>query len=684
MKPLPRSPRLLFAISVCSVCCFAYVAHGRNSQSKPMQVIQKMDSPANTSISGVELAQLSQPKNTNLAPEITTTPLSLDNDLTTELINLDLDTRASMPGYDDLLSSNTGLLSNRSSLTSGPSTSLRDRDADLHDDLITLPPIPYEKTSTTTLDMPSLLTSEYDVTTSSLQIPTSSTVSLNSIYTDPRAGNFQGDLASLTKSKNVRKMSLLQVICQSLELNQALRIERLRPEVSNTAIEAAEGEFDTILDGGVGYGSSHRSTLGPKPRSGPDNRSDDIAVSRNLDYNVGVHGRLPSGTNYSATFNGSRASTNRTEPFYSNGLNLNITQNLLRGRGCDVNMISVWTAQNNFVISLYQLQNTLINLVTDVQKAYWDVYLAYEALDIRQKGYQVAREQRERTEEFVRVGRSAPLDALAAQAEEASRISDVINAISDLKQRQLALLQLINPENLSTGWKSLIFPNEKPVLPTERLVPEERVRLARYYRPDLRQAEIDLANGDLEVYRTANGLLPQLDFVIGLGLAGNGDSQWSSVKRTADYDHRSYDLGLQFSYPLQNRQANAAHRRANFQKAMAEEAVRNYCQVIDVEVRTAILEIERTSRLIYSTKVTEELRRRQLEAETEKFRVGRSTQIEVSQAQRDFVQSQLDRVSAEVANIKAYLELYRVEGTALQRRGIQPIHIAPESGVPAG
>src|SRR5690606_21089378 len=102
------------------------------------------------------------------------------------------------------------------------------------------------------------------------------------------------------------------------------------------------------LEGSVGYGSSHQSTLGPRPRSGPDLRSRDVAVSRNLDYDVGLRGRTPEGTNYNLNFSGNRNTTNRTEPFFRNNLNLDITQNLLRGAGSDVNLISVWTAQNNF------------------------------------------------------------------------------------------------------------------------------------------------------------------------------------------------------------------------------------------------------------------------------------------------------------------------------------------------
>lgn len=675
-KPLCiRTCAVIAGISACGIAIAA-----SNAVSTQQKIVQKFSPQSVTSISGDQLAQLSQTKLPSLANEISTASVELGTDY--DFSDIDLDLGTTVPVYSDL--------STTSGLTTGTDTAvfndtLRNRTLDLQESLLSLPPIGYDTTTSTLLDVSTLLSDAYMDTTATLIYEESTgTMQLRDMYKDPRAGNFLGDLDSLTSSKNIIKMSLLLVVCQSLERNQSLRIDKLRPEIANTAIEGAEGEFDTVLEASAGASSNRRSTLGPRLNTGPDNRVDDIAISRNLDYDVALRGRAPTGTNYNLSFSGNRNATNRTEPFFSNDLNLNITQNLLRGAGSDVNLISVWTAQNNFVISLYQLQNTLINLITDVQRAYWDIYLAYETLDIRRKAFEVAREQRERIEEFVRVGRSAPLDSLAAQAEEASRVSDIINAIANLKQRQLVLLRLINPENLSTGWRSLIFPSEEPILPTEKLVPEERVRLARYYRPDLRQAQIDLANNELEVHRTANGMMPLLDFVIGLGLGGVGDTQYESLKRVPETDTRNYAVGFQFSYPLQNRAARAANRRANFQKSAAEEAIQNFCQLIDVEVRTAILEIERTSRLIYSTQVTEELRRRQLEAETEKFRVGRSTQIEVSQAQRDFVQSQLDRVVAEVANINAYLELYRVEGTALQRRGIQPIHITPESGVPAG
>ncbi len=56
--------------------------------------------------------------------------------------------------------------------------------------------------------------------------------------------------------------------------------------------------------------------------------------------------------------------------------------------------------------------------------------------------------------------------------------------------------------------------------------------------------------------------------------------------------------------------------------------------------------------------------------ETEKFRLGKSTSLLVAQAQRDLVSSQIDEVQAVVSYLKAFVEMYRLEGSLLDRRGI--------------
>ncbi len=474
-----------------------------------------------------------------------------------------------------------------------------------------------------------------------------------------------------SSGKGVKTLTLLDAICWALEANQTLKIERLRPEVAATAIEGAWGAFDTRLSAQAAVGSAHSSTLGPRPKDAPETRVEDERVSRQSGVSVDLSGRLPTGTDYDLGFEINRSATNSSLPFYNSALNLSITQNLLRGAGPKVNLVQVRTAENTYLISRYQLQQALINLVANVETAYWDLYLSYKTLEIRLEAYRLAKEQRRRTEEFVRVGRGTPLGLFGAHAEESARISDVINAVAEVKRRRFILLQLLNPDRAPQGWETRIVPKEEPTVPTELLVPDQHVAVAMRYRPDLQQALLDLANGELEVVRTRNGLFPALDFFTNVGLSGVGDNPSDANSRLSDYP--SWRLGLQFSYPLQNRTARAAYRRATFNRAIAEEAVTNYKQNIEIDVRLAINEIERTRRLIESTHITRLLREQELAAEVEKFRVGRSTQLLVAQAQRDLTAARVDEITAVVAHIKAYLALFKAEGSLLQRRGIQPV-----------
>ncbi|MDZ7386223.1 MAG: TolC family protein, partial [candidate division KSB1 bacterium] len=65
------------------------------------------------------------------------------------------------------------------------------------------------------------------------------------------------------------------------------------------------------------------------------------------------------------------------------------------------------------------------------------------------------------------------------------------------------------------------------------------------------------------------------------------------------------------------------------------------------------------------------LQEKNLEAEMEKFRVGRSTNLLVLQVQRDLTSSRLNEVRAAVDYLKALTALHVMEGTLLVRRAIQ-------------
>ena len=114
----------------------------------------------------------------------------------------------------------------------------------------------------------------------------------------------------------------------------------------------------------------------------------------------------------------------------------------------------------------------------------------------------------------------------------------------------------------------------------------------------------------------------------------------------------------------------AAHRRAQLSRTQAQDALDNLDQLVEVDVRIAYIEVNRTKQQITATSVTRRFNEEKLRTETEKLRVGKSTSFLVAQAQRDLLVSRIAEVQALANYLKALIDLYRQDGSLLERRGI--------------
>ena len=129
-------------------------------------------------------------------------------------------------------------------------------------------------------------------------------------------------------------------------------------------------------------------------------------------------------------------------------------------------------------------------------------------------------------------------------------------------------------------------------------------------------------------------------------------------------------LGVEFSYPIGNRAARARDERAALSRQRDQDALANMTQLVEQDVRAAYIEISRAREQIAATEAMRRLQEQTLQSEIEKFRLGRSTTLLVAQAQRDLLSAQISEVQAKAAYLKAIVNLYRLEGTLLERRGV--------------
>jgi outer membrane protein TolC len=94
-------------------------------------------------------------------------------------------------------------------------------------------------------------------------------------------------------------------------------------------------------------------------------------------------------------------------------------------------------------------------------------------------------------------------------------------------------------------------------------------------------------------------------------------------------------------------------------------------RLVELDIRSAYIEALKTRQMIEATKVTRELQQKNMDAELEKFRVGKSTNFLVLQAQRNFTAAKLEESGAMVGYLNSLIDLYQMQGTLLERRGIE-------------
>jgi outer membrane protein len=180
--------------------------------------------------------------------------------------------------------------------------------------------------------------------------------------------------------------------------------------------------------------------------------------------------------------------------------------------------------------------------------------------------------------------------------------------------------------------------------------------------------------------------LPVLDLFITLGKSGFADSFTGAI---AAIDEPGYDFtaGLRAEYPIGNRAARALDLRARTSRDQARIGLDNLAQLVSQDVRATHLEVDRARRQIDASAITRAAQEEVVRAELAKFEAGTSTAFFVAQAQRDLLEARIVETRAVVAYRLAVIDLYRLEGSLLERRGItgpgaRPLHLAP--GPPPG
>lgn len=458
-------------------------------------------------------------------------------------------------------------------------------------------------------------------------------------------------------------LSLDDAINSALRNNIALSVKNYQPQISQTEVEKEKARFDSTLKIQISGSERNGRTLSPQKKLNE-------SISNSTNAAVSLDQRNTSGTRTAVELSHVRNRSATVDDLYATRLGLTLEHPLRQGAGREVNLVSLRKAELDLDWSEYELQGFVLALTAQVETLYWQYYLRLRQLEIVKESLKLAEQQREETNRRIEVGSIAESEAAAAEAEVALRYEELINAESQAVTSAVAILRAINHDR-ENFWKLRPELTDAPLLKyPDQLELGEHLKTALQKRPELAQAHLLSEKDELDIVQSKNGLLPKLDFFVTIGQTGYATTPGPSVSQFGKTD--TYDVSAGFVYEISRgrRAAKAELRRSKISHSMRQEAIKNLEQVIKEDVIKAFIEIKRTMQQMTATAATSQKQFEKLRVEEVKFSVGKTTSFQVAQAQRDLTAAQIAEIKAAVDYTTAIIELFRADGSLLERNRI--------------
>jgi outer membrane protein TolC len=362
-------------------------------------------------------------------------------------------------------------------------------------------------------------------------------------------------------------------------------------------------------------------------------------------------------------------------PYYLNELQLKLTQPLLRDFGTDVNRARITISRNNRRVSLLEFRNTLEKQLFETERLYWqlvqserEVGIQQDLLDRSLETYQILYNRFIANLDVSRIQVSQAKTFVEAQRAVLVRAKSRVAAISDqLKQR-------MNDPDFPAAGPVVILPADSPIVDPIDFQLQELIDTALDFRPELGQQILRIRTAEITQEVARNNLLPQLNFTGSLSIQGVGLNVGQALKDQRQWDDLSSSIGLELEVPIGNRAARAIYRRVELQRYQAIEQFHGLVDTAEVEVKSALREV--------NTTWDEIVQRRQSRFAAQDTLLGIQQRVEADEPLTpEFVQLQLDaqerlaRAAAdEAAAVAAYntaiAQLEQAKGTLLRYNNV--------------
>jgi outer membrane protein TolC len=462
-------------------------------------------------------------------------------------------------------------------------------------------------------------------------------------------------------------LTVEQAIQMALEKNFSIKSSGFEASIAAAGLSEALGKFDPSIN--VRF--DHQENQDPLLTFDPSGQRD-TTRDKSDSTTVSLDGLLPWGMTYSlgATSVNARGRYNNYADNFDSFAGVSGRQPLLRDFGFGATLASVRIARTNRHISEQQFRQSVIDTVTRVIRAYYDLSFAHAFLRSATRSRDLAAGLLAENEKRFRVGSMSEYDVTQARSRVATREDDVLQAQRQVLDAENFLKQLISDDRSPAMLDRHFLISRSPPAPIVVVDAAADFKVALENRPDYQQARLALERSGINRRLQRNQLLPRVDLVGSYGYNGYDVTRSGAQDQIRNHDYRSFSYGVVASVPLTFTTERARYRAARLREQQAETALQDLEQTIVVLVGNAAGQIETAQKRIQANRQARELAQATLDAEEKRLRAGQGSTFFVAQQQELLAIAEVQEAAAHADYYKALAEYDRQLGVTLQRRNL--------------
>ena len=446
------------------------------------------------------------------------------------------------------------------------------------------------------------------------------------------------------------ELTLEKVRAATLANNLNLKIDLIAPAIAQRTVDIERAKFEAVLYSSAQYNASETDTG---------------TSSTSNSYETGVEAPLHTGGSISVGMPFSESDSDTSDGVADAAVSVSYIQSLLRGGGTRINTHSIRIAGYQKYTIDARTKQVAIYLLAGADIAYWRLYMACRELDVRREQYELAQNQLDHAQRKVASGSSPQIEIVRAEAGLSSRIEALINAETNLQNRQLDLQRIMNRQDIPLNSNIRIAPKTEPNPLGLDINEEKLVEIALGNRMETVQLELQLAIDELDIEFAHNTMLPELNFNYSYAAQTQAGDAGHALGDFGDNTSDDHSIGLSARIPLGNRVARARMERAKLQQIQDQATYASLRQMIKQEVYETTRALRNSWRRILAAEKSVDAAYRDYKVEQSQFQLGVRTSTDVLYSATGLADAQLSRIRALAEYEIAQINLARATGTLL-------------------